>query len=80
MIANILSIISSLLTLAGKIFDYLHERQMIDVGRTEEKMAELSRQVNQAHKALQARIAVERDIAANPDSLLNDDDGFKRPD
>ena len=79
MIQIILSIISSLLTAADKIFGWLHDRQLIDAGKTEQQYADLKAQVDAAHRAISIRNAVERSIDAKPDSLLNDD-GFKRPD
>jgi len=79
MVPLILNFIIAMFTALGKIFDHLHERQMVNVGRTEEKMAELSKQVNQAHQALKARIALEQSINDKPSSLL-DNDSFKRPD
>jgi len=80
MISVILSVISSLFSLAGRVFDYLHAKQLADAGKTAQQVADLKKQVDDAHKALQARIAVERDAAANPDGVSDDDDGFKRSD
>ena len=79
MISIILSIISSLFSAAGKLFDWLYAKQMIDAGKTAQQVEDLRKQIDAAHQALKARIDVERDIAANPDSLF-DDDNFKRPD
>ena len=78
MISTILSIISGLFTLAGKIFDYLHERQMVDLGKTQQQVTDLKAQVDAAHKALEARLAVQRERELNPNGVRNDD-GFKRP-
>jgi hypothetical protein len=79
MVKIILSIISSLFTAAGKLFDLLYAKQLTDAGKAEQQVADLKAQVNAAHKALQARIVAERDAAANPDGL-HDDDQFKRSD
>jgi hypothetical protein len=79
-ITIILNLIGSLLSVAGKIFDILHERQMIDAGKTEQQLADLKAKVEAAHRSVSIRNAVERAINTKPDSLLNDDDGFKRPD
>ena len=79
MIAAIISLISSLLSVAGKLFDFLHERQMIDAGKTEQQLADLKAQVDAAHRSVSIRNAVERAINADPSSLPVDD-GFKRPD
>jgi len=79
MISVILSFVSSLFTAAGKLFDWLYAKQLADAGKAEQQVADLKAAVDAAHKALQARIAVERDSTANPDSLY-DDDGFRRND
>jgi hypothetical protein len=79
MITVIISLISSLLSVAGKLFDFLHERQMIDAGKTEQQLADLKAQVDAAHRSVSIRNAVERAINADPSSLPVDD-GFKRPD
>ncbi len=79
MIYTILAVISSLLTAAGKLFDYLYTRKLVDAGKTEQQVADLKAQIDEAHKALQARLAVERERQLNPGGV-RDDDGFKRPD
>jgi hypothetical protein len=80
MISVILSVISSLFSLAGKVFDFLYAKQLADAGKAQQQVADLKAAVDAAHKALQARIAVERDAAADPDGVSVSDDGFKRPD
>jgi len=80
MISVILSVISSLFSLAGKIFDFLYAKQLADAGKAEQQVADLKAAVDAAHQALKARIAVERDAAANPDGVPDDDDGFRRND
>jgi len=80
MVNVILSIISSLLSLTGKIFDYLYAKQLTDAGKAEQKVAELREQVANAHRALQARIIAERLANNDPDGVSTTDDGFKRPD
>lgn len=79
MISLILSLISGLFTLAGKVFDYLHAKQLVDLGKTAQQVSDLKGQVDAAQKALEARLAVERERELNPSSV-RDDDGFKRPD
>ena len=79
MIQTILSLIGSLLSVASKLFDFLHERQMIDAGKTEQQLANLKAQVEAAHRSVSIRNAVERAINSDPTSLPIDD-GFKRPD
>lgn len=79
MIYVLLGLVSGLFTAAGKFFDWLYARQMVDAGRAAKQVEDLKGQVDAAHKALQARLAVERDQQLNPDGV-HDDDGFKRPD
>lgn len=79
MIAVILKIISGLFWAAGKIFDVLYARQLVDAGRTAQKVEDLKGQVDAAHKALQNRLDVERERQLDPDRVRVDD-GFKRPD
>lgn len=78
MISLILSLISGLFTLAGKVFDYLHAKQLVDLGKTAQQVSDLKGQVDAAQKALEARLAVERERQLNPNGV-RDDDGFKRP-
>lgn len=79
MIYAILSIIGSLFTAAGKLFDWLYANKLIDAGKTAQQVEDLKGRVDAAHKALQARLAIERERELNP-SGVHDDDGFKRPD
>ena len=79
MIYAILTIIGSLFSAAGKIFDWLYARQLVDAGKTQQQVADLRAQVDAAHKALEARLAVERDRQLNPGGV-RDSDGFRRPD
>lgn len=79
MIAIILSLISSLFSAAGKMFDWLYAKKLVDAGRTEQQVADLKGQIDAAHKALQARLDVERERELNP-SGVRDSDGFRRPD
>jgi len=79
-ITLILNIVSSLFTVAGKLFDYLYAKQLTDAGKAEQKVAELREQVANAHRALQVRIIAERLANNDPDGVSTTDDGFKRPD
>ena len=79
MIYTILAIIGSLFSAAGKMFDWLYAKKLVDAGKTEQQVADLKAQIDAAHKALQARLAVERERELNPGGV-RDDDGFKRPD
>lgn len=77
MIAAIISFVSGLLSAAGKLFDWLYARSLVNAGRTAQQLESLKEQVNAAQKAVEARVSVERSIAANPDRV-RDDDGFRR--
>lgn len=79
MIYAILALIGSLFTAAGKMFDWLYANKLIDAGKTAQKVQDLKGQIDAAHEALQARLAVEREQQLNPDGV-HVDDGFKRPD
>ena len=79
MITIILSLIGNLFSAASRLFDWLYAKQLVDAGKTAQQVADLKGQVDAAHKALQARLAVERERALNPGGV-RDDDGFKRPD
>lgn len=79
MIYAILALIGSLFSTAGKLFDWLYARKLVDAGKAAQQVEDLKGQVDAAHKALQARLAVEREQQLNPDRV-RDDDGFKRPD
>ena len=60
MISTILTIIGGLLQVASKLFDRLYAKQLVDAGKTAKQVEDLKGQVDAAHKALQARLAVER--------------------
>jgi len=79
MIYAILTIISGLFQAAGKLFDWLYAKKLVDAGKTEQQVADLKAQIDAAHIALKARLAVERERELNPNGV-HDDDGFKRPD
>lgn len=57
MIQAILVLISGLFTVAGKLFDWLYARQMIDAGNTAQQLSDLKAQVNAAHEAVLIREA-----------------------
>lgn len=79
MIYAILALIGSLFSAAGKMFDWLYARKLVDAGKAAQQVEDLKGQVDAAHKALQARLDVERQQQLNPDGVRVDD-GFKRPD
>lgn len=74
---SIFSLISGLIALAGKIFDWLHTKDLVDAGKAREDLAALQKQVQDAQVAIAAREAVRAHIAAN-DGRVPDDDPFVR--
>lgn len=76
MIVAILTAISGLFTAAGKLFEWLYARQLVDAGRVQEKLDALNNQVRDAQIAVAAREAVR---AANARSVSIDErDPFLR--
>lgn len=58
MISAILSVVSGLFAVAGKIFEWLYARQLVDAGRTQASLEALRKQVQDAQIAVAAREAV----------------------
>jgi hypothetical protein len=72
-----LSIISGLFWAAGKLFEWLYARRLVDAGRVQAELEALRKQVQDAQIAVAAREAVRADIARNP-VRVPDDDPFLR--
>lgn len=77
MVASLLSLVSGLFALAGKVFEWLYARQLIDAGKTQQQLEALSAQVRDAQVAVAAREAIRATLASDPDRV-SDDDGFRR--
>lgn len=76
MISAILSAVSGLFSVAGKIFEWLYARQLVDAGRTQANLEALRKQVQDAQIAVAAREAVR---AANAGGMSIDErDPFLR--
>lgn len=58
MISAILSVVSGLFSVAGKVFEWLYAKQLVDAGRVQEKLDALNKQVRDAQIAVAAREAV----------------------
>lgn len=58
MISGILSAIGGLFWAAGKLFEWLYARRLVDAGRVQEKLDALNIQVRNAQIAVAAREAV----------------------
>ena len=80
MFATILTIISGLFTAAGKLFEWLYARKLVDAGVTQQKLSDLAQQVKDAQIAVAAREAVRAAASANPDGKLpiDESDPFLR--
>lgn len=57
MIIYILQFIGGLFLLAGKIFDFLNQRQLVDLAKTSQQLETLKAQVDAAHQAVLIREA-----------------------
>lgn len=73
MVASLLSLVSGLFALAGKVFEWLYARELVDAGKTQQQLKDLAMQIRNAQVAVAAREAVRATIAADPDSLPDDD-------
>lgn len=78
MIVYIIQFLGGLFTLAGRIFDYLNQRQLVNLAKTAQELSNLKAQVDAAHKAVQIREAAAAAAAADPAGVMSDDD-FTRP-
>lgn len=73
MISYALSIISGLFWAAGKLFEWLYARQLVDAGKTQAELEALRKQVQDAQIAVAARETVRADVARDPDRVPDDD-------
>jgi hypothetical protein len=79
MIVYIIQFLGGLFTIAGKLFDYLNQRKMVDLAKTAQQLENLKAQVDAAHQAVKIREAVAAAINSNPDLGMSDDE-FTRSD
>ena len=80
MIAYLIQLLGSFFTVAGRLFDYLNQRNMVNLAKTSQALDNLKAQVDAAHQAVKIREGVRAALDNNPAGVLSDDDGFKRPD
>jgi hypothetical protein len=78
MTSVLLSVISSLFWAAGKLFEWLYAKQLVDAGRTQAQLEALRNQVHEAEVAVAAREAVRAAIAKSPGSIVPEHDPFLR--
>ena len=78
MITAIISLIGAIFSVAGKLFDWLYARQLIDAGKTAQQLDNLKGQIDAAQKAIALREKARRDAELNPISVMEHDE-FTRP-
>lgn len=79
MIVYLLQLIGGLFTLAGKVFDYLNQKQLVDLAKTSQELANLKAQVDAAHQAVKIREGVRSALERDKPSVMSIDE-FTRPD
>lgn len=79
MIVYIIQLIGGLFMLAGKVFDYLNQKQMVDLAKTAQELSNLKAQVDAAKKAVEIRDKARRAAELDPAGVMSDDE-FVRPD
>jgi hypothetical protein len=77
-ITAIISLIGAIFSVAGKLFDWLHARQLIDAGKTAQQLDNLKGQIDAAQKAIALREKARRDAELNPTGVMEHDE-FTRP-
>ena len=79
MIVWILQLLGGLFSVAGKLFDYLNQKQMVDLAKTAQQLENLKAQVDAAHKSVEIREAVRAALERDPSSVMSVDE-FTRSD
>jgi len=79
MITAIISLISGLFAVAGKIFEFMYAQKLIDAGKTSQQLDDLKGQIDAAQKAIALREKARRDAELNSSSIMQSDE-FTRPD
>lgn len=78
MIVYLLQLIGGLFALAGKVFDYLNQRQMVNLAKTAQQLENLKAQVDAAHQSVKIREAVRDALNRDPGGVMSVDE-FIRP-
>ena len=79
MITAIISLISGLFSVAGKIFEFMYAQRLIDAGKTAQQLDDLKGQIDAAQKAIALREKARRDAELNPAGVMQSDE-FTRSD
>jgi len=78
MFTNLITIISGLFTLAGKVFEFMYAQKLIDAGKTSQQLDDLKGQIDAAQKAIALREEARRTAELNASSIMQSDE-FTRP-
>lgn len=78
MITVALSLLSSLFTFTGKLFEWLYAKQLVDAGKTQAQLEALRNKVHEAEIAVAAREAVRAAILKSPGGIVPEYDPFLR--
>jgi hypothetical protein len=78
-ITTILTLISGLFSVAGKIFEFMYAQKLIDAGKTAQQLDDLKGQIDAAQKAIALREKARRDAELNPAGVMQSDE-FTRSD
>lgn len=79
MISAIISLISGLFSVAGKIFEFMYAQKLIDAGKTAQQLDDLKGQIDAAQKAIALREEARRTAELNSSSIMQSDE-FTRSD
>lgn len=79
MISAIISLISGLFSVAGKLFEFMYAQKLIDAGKTAQQLDDLKGQIDAAQKAIALREEARRTAELNNSSIMQSDE-FTRSD
>ena len=78
--STIISLLSAVFAVAKWLVGYLEKQKWMDAGAAEATLKGLQEADETIKRATKARQDVRINNARDPDSILRDDDGWKRPD
>lgn len=74
MISAIISLISGLFSVAGKLFEFMYAQKLIDAGKTAQQLDDLKGQIDAAQKAIALREEARRTAELNNSSIMQSDE------
>jgi len=77
-ITALISALSGLFTVVGKVFEWLYARNLVNAGKVQAELDALRKQVRDAQIAVAAREAQRAADAADGAGSVSDDDPFRR--